>query len=172
MCDFFINIATILRNKLPAMPNLYNTAANIFKDFYINKLKAQTNFNPSHVTENFVFKELCKLNPQKNTGINEISPIFLKDGANELKGPLTYIIDLSIDTKIVPDEMKFAYVKPLLKKGRRLDASNYRPVGILTIVSKILERAVYKPVVDYSENIIFCLKINLVLGSLIQQIHA
>ena len=58
MCDFFINIATILRNKLPAMPNLYNTATNIFKDFYINKVNAQTNFNLSHVTENFVFKEL------------------------------------------------------------------------------------------------------------------
>ena len=149
MCDFFINIATILRNKLPAMPNLYNTATNIFKDFYINKVNAQTNFNLSHVTENFVFKELCKLNPQKSTGIDEISPIFLKDGANELKGPLTYIINLSIDTKIVPDEMKFAKVKPLFKKGSRLDSSNYRPVSILPIVSKILERAVYKQVVDY-----------------------
>ena len=58
MCDFFINIATILRNKLPAMPNLYNTTTNIFKDFYINKVNAQTNFNLSHVKENFDFKEL------------------------------------------------------------------------------------------------------------------
>ena len=45
--------------------------------------------------------------------------------------------------------MKFAKVKPLFKKGSRLDASNYRPVSILPIVSKILERAVYNQVVGY-----------------------
>ena len=149
MCNFFINIATILKNKLPAMPNLFDISTHIFKDFYTHKVTRQTNLTLSRVTEEYVYKELCKLNSQKSTGIDEISPIFLKDGANELKGVLTYIINLSIDTKTVPDEMKFAKVKPLFKKGSRLDASNYRPVSILPIVSKILERAVYKQVVDY-----------------------
>ena len=154
---FFINIATILKNKLPAMPKLFDTSTNIFKEFYANKLSTHANFNLSHVTEEFVFKELCKLNPQKSTGIDDISPIFLKDGASELKGALTYIINLSIDTKTVPDEMKFAKVKPLFKKGSRLDVSNYRPVSILPIVSKILERAVYKQIVGYldSNNLLY-----------------
>ena len=56
---------------------------------------------------------------------------------------------MSIDTNSVPDEMKFAKVKPLFKKGSRLDAGNYRPVSILPIVSKILERAVYNQLVGY-----------------------
>ena len=48
----------------------------------------------------------------------------------------------SIVTNTVPDELKFAKVKPLFKKNSRLDVGNYRPVSILCIVSKILERAV------------------------------
>ena len=45
--------------------------------------------------------------------------------------------------------MKLVKVKPHFKKGSRLDVSNYRLVCILPIVSKILERAVYKQVVNY-----------------------
>merc|ERR1711989_194276 len=97
-CNFFINIATILKNKLPTMPQLFDISTNIFKDFYNNKVNRQSNFKLSLVSEEYVYKELCKLKTQKSTGIDEISPIFLKDGANELKGVLTYIINLSIDT--------------------------------------------------------------------------
>ena len=57
------------------------------------------------MSEEYVYKELCKLKTQKSTGIDEISPIFLKDGANELKGVLTYTINLSIDTETVPDDI-------------------------------------------------------------------
>ena len=56
---------------------------------------------------------------------------------------------MSIDTGIVPDELKFAKVKPFYKKNSRLDAGNYRPVSILCIISKILERAVYVQIEDY-----------------------
>ena len=65
MCNFVINIATILRNKLPAMPTLFDTSTNIFKYFNVNKVGTQTNFNLSHVLEEFVYKELFKLNAQK-----------------------------------------------------------------------------------------------------------
>ena len=56
---------------------------------------------------------------------------------------------MSIDTGIVPDELKFAKVKPLYKKNSRLDAGNYRTVSILCILSKILERVVYVQIEDY-----------------------
>ena len=102
MCNFFINIATTLKNKLPPMPNLFDTSTKIFKDFYKNKVNILNQFNLSHISEEFVFKELCQLNAQKSTGIDKISPIFLKDGANEIKGAITFINNLSIDTKSVP----------------------------------------------------------------------
>ena len=43
---------------------------------------------------------------------------------------------------VVPDEMKTARVIPLYKKNSKLEPDNYRPVFILSILSKILERAV------------------------------
>ena len=68
---------------------------------------------------------------------------FLKDGTDVLKLPITWIINSSIFENTVPSEMKLARVKPLYKKNSNLEVGNYRPVSILRIVSKILERAVY-----------------------------
>ena len=51
---------------------------------------------------------------------------------------------MSVTSGEVPDELKSARVKPLFKKKCRSEVGNYRPVSILCVVSKILERAVYK----------------------------
>ena len=45
--------------------------------------------------------------------------------------------------------MKFARVRPILKKNSPLDVSKYRPVSILSIVSKILERSIYVQLNDF-----------------------
>ena len=55
---------------------------------------------------------------------------------------------MSINSGIVPDEMKFARVRPIFKKNSQLDVSNYRPVSILSIVSKILERSISIQLID------------------------
>ena len=95
------------------------------------------------ITENFVNTELSTLNPNKSYGIDGIKARFLKDASSEIKGPITHIINLSIDTNKVPTEFKYARVKPLFKKGNRNLVENYRPVSILSVVSKILEKAIY-----------------------------
>ena len=56
---------------------------------------------------------------------------------------------MSINSGIVPDEMKFARVGPFFKKNSQLDVSNYRPVSILSIVSKILERSISIQLIDF-----------------------
>jgi len=58
---------------------------------------------------------------------------------------ITFIINKSNVEKLVPDKRKSARVKPLYKKNSQTEVGNYRPVSILCIVSKILERAVYNP---------------------------
>jgi len=90
------------------------------------------------VSEEFVYKKLCNLDPTKSTRIDGINPIFLKDVADVIKSAVTHVINLSIKTQVVPDELKSAIVKPLYKKNSRLEVGNYRPVSILCIVSKIL----------------------------------
>ena len=66
--------------------------------------------------------------------------------------PITFIINMSIAEGIVPGEFNAAKVKTLFKKGCRSEVGNYRPVSILCIVSKILERAVYKQLESFLLN--------------------
>ena len=96
-----------------------------------------------------MYKELLHLNAYKSTGLDGIPANFLKDGAEILKLPITWIINLSISENTVPNEMKVARVKPLFKKNSNLEVGNYRPVSILSIVSNILERAVYIQLENY-----------------------
>ena len=62
---------------------------------------------------------------------------------------LTYIINLSIKTKIVPDDWKKAILTPPYKDGSPDDPSNYRSIAILPASSKILECLVHDQVMDY-----------------------
>ena len=101
------------------------------------------------VSDNFVLRELQKLNVSKSTGLDNIPAKFLKDGAECIKTQVTHIINLSISTNAIPSDLKEARVRPIFKKASQLEASNYRPVSILCIVSKILERSVYVQLVDF-----------------------
>ena len=56
---------------------------------------------------------------------------------------------MSNETGTEPDELKSAIVKPLFKRGSRLEVGNYRPVSLLCIISKVLERAIYVQLYDY-----------------------
>ena len=76
------------------------------------------------VDENFVLKELEQLNPSKSTGLDGIPLRFLRDGACILKKPITYLVNLSITSGIVPDDMKTASVCPIFKKNSRLEVGN------------------------------------------------
>ena len=96
-----------------------------------------------HVSENFVNTELSKINPNKSYGIDGIQARFIKDSASEIKLPITYIINLSIDSNTVPTDFKYAKVTPLYKKGNKSQVENYRPISILSVVSKVLEKAIY-----------------------------
>ena len=54
--------------------------------------------------------------------------------------PMSVIINKSINSGIVPEDMKFARERPNFKKNIPLDVSNYRPVSILSIVLEIIDR--------------------------------
>jgi hypothetical protein len=59
-------------------------------------------------------------------------------------------INLSISSGVVPEDMKVARVCPIFKKNSRLDVVNYRPISILIIISKILEKTVYLQLEKYT----------------------
>ena len=83
------------------------------------------------------------LSPRKASGLDDLPARFIPDGAEGIAYPISYINNLSLKTGVVPDEMKTARVIPLYKKNSKLESGNYRPVSILSTLSKILEKAVH-----------------------------
>ena len=89
------------------------------------------------VSQNFVFKQLKDLKVKKATGLDGISARFLKDGASVIAAT-----NVSLSTGIVPCDWKMARVVPLYKSGGHESMDNYRPISILPVMSKIMEKAV------------------------------
>lgn len=141
--SFFTTVASSLVDKLPNAPKIFDVNSNLFKTFYHKVAKNKLKLTLKPVSEEYIYNELKNLNSYKSTGIDNIPARFIKDGAKALAKPITYLVNLSISTGIVPGELKLARVKPLYKKNNRKEVGNYRPVSILCIISKILEKSVY-----------------------------
>ena len=106
-------------------------------------------FRLSPISEEFVLKQLKAIKSNKSTGFVDIPAHLLKDGAEVLAKPLTVLMNRSIAEGAVPSEWKHAMVTPIHKSGARTDPSNYRPISVLPVFSKILERAVHQMVYSY-----------------------
>lgn len=113
--------------------------------------KTKTVFAFGYVSNLFVQKELKNLKRKKATGIDDLPNGMLKDCREEIAKPLTYIINLSLKTATVPKDWKTAQITPVHKSGNVTDANNYRPISILPVVSKILEKAVQHQLMNYLE---------------------
>ena len=74
--------------------------------------------------------------------MDQIPAKFLRDGAEVLALPLRNIINLSIKQSTFPEERKIAKLKTIFKKGARTDPKNYRPISLLSLVSKIIEKSI------------------------------
>ena len=76
----------------------------------------------------------------KWASVHEISKIY---NLRRPALPLRNIINLSIKLSIFPEECKIAKLKPIFKKGARTDPKNYRPISLLPLVSKIIEKSIH-----------------------------
>ena len=85
---------------------------------------------------------LSKLNPRKSTGSDGIPSSMLKIASSVIAHPLCSIINASIASGSFPSSWKRALVKPMHKGGPRDILSNYRPISVLPVASKILEGVV------------------------------
>ena len=78
----------------------------------------------------------------KAPGIDQISGKFIKDGARILTKPISELCNLPMTLGSFPDACKIVKVKLLFKKDSKTDPSNYRPISLLPLLSKVFERVV------------------------------
>ena len=96
--------------------------------------------------------ELKRLNPNKASGPDNLSPRVLKECASIIAPLLRTLYQKSLDTSAVPYDWKQATVSPVFKKGDRYQPANYRPISLTCICSKIMEHIITSNMKRYLES--------------------
>ena len=118
--------------------------------------EASGNFDyPPFDFKNETISNICKLidsiKKDVATGIDCIPAKILKDAKHTISPILCDIINKSYETKTFPNILKIASIKPIHKSGDKNNISNYRPISILPVLSKIFERSAAIQLVQYFE---------------------
>ena len=138
--NYFCNVGTNLANKIP------NTTLN-YKHYLKHPILETIFLNP--VDELELKKIVMSLNDKKAIGKFDIPTKILKHSFEILKLPILKIINLSLSTGIFPDKLKLAKVLPLYKKNDKQITGNYRPISILSNLSKIIEKLMKDRLLDF-----------------------
>ena len=133
--DYFVSIGTRLCNLVPS-----------------SLLKCQVNgpeFSFDEIQIESVANQLKNLKAKKGAGLDNIPCRLLRLSADLIAPSLTYIYNLSLTSGTFPSEWRTAKVIPLFKSGKKGQIENYRPISILPVVSKIMEKEVHRQVYSF-----------------------
>jgi hypothetical protein len=126
--------------------------------FRINDQNSQVFVKNNHsstflfpVSEEEVVDVVSKLEGKTSAAFDEISEFLIKECIQNIKKPLSFIFNESINKGSFPNLMKIAEVRPVYRKGDRRDISNYRPISVLPIFSKSLEKIMYNRLLSLVE---------------------
>ena len=152
IADVFNAYFTNITDNLNIDQNIDNSSScfNKLGDFISGHVPDDVYFSIPLMSYDFVCLQLKALDESKATGLDTISAKFLKMSSHAISLPLCHIFNLSIKKCIFPSSFKLAKVIPVYKnKGSKQDVFNYRPIAILPLISKILEKHVKTHLVKY-----------------------
>jgi hypothetical protein len=108
----------------------------------------QTMFiNP--VSENEVEKVIKNLKGKRSSGFDGVTVSMVKKCVQFIKKPLADICNTSFASGTFLEILKIAIVKPLHKKGNTGGVQNYRPISLLSVFSKIIEKLMYSRLMSF-----------------------
>ena len=107
---------------------------------YRNKHVTEDMFSLAIVTVGQVSKILYSMSSRKATGLYEIPAKYINDGSSVISKLLTHIINVSITTGSIPDNLKMARIVPLYKNNSTTHVGNYIPISVLSVISKVFEK--------------------------------
>jgi hypothetical protein len=113
------------------------------------------NVNNSIFLRNTDVKEvetIIKTLKEASPGIDGIHSKVIKATYHKFISPLTHIFNLSLSQGFFPNEMKIAKVVPLFKSGDSQHVTNYRPVSILPLFSKMFEKLMFNRLHNFIES--------------------
>jgi hypothetical protein len=136
---YFVNVGPSLAESIP--PSNIDPVS-----FITHNSRSTMYLKPTNETEvHNIIRELKNCAP----GPDGIPSSVLKESSNIFVPVLTYIVNLSLNQGIFPNELKIAEIKPLFKSGIKTCVNNYRPISLLPSFSKILEKCMASRLIDF-----------------------
>ena len=151
--NFFVNIATdigfnddvVSASDAITRHNQHSSVKRI-REYYPDKIK---DFDFHVVDTDTVMQMIKNINPRKATGCDNITGKLIRIAYREISIPICSLLNASITAKCFPSIMKYADVSPCFKKEDNLSKGNYRPVSVLTVISKLYETILNNQMVNH-----------------------
>ena len=121
----------------------------MIKDKYQNSF----NFKFERVSTDQVIKFIDEIDCNKSLS-GDIPAKIIKIAKEEIAEPIRNCINNSMSAGTFPDELKIADIVPVFKKEDQNDKTNYRPISLLPLISKIFEKFLYQQIEDFSNKIL------------------
>ena len=142
---YFAQVGKKCANKIPSPDK---SVTEYLKCLQLNK--ASIFLQPTDLLE--IKCIVTELPSKKSSGHNNISNILLKEIIDNISEVLCIIFNRSMQQGEFPSIMKLAEVVPLYKSEEHFLETNYRPISLLTTISKILEKIIYTKVYTFLQN--------------------
>ena len=132
-------------NSIPTtLSNNINNNILTFQNYLVDQISEAENFQPTSIPE--ITKIITNLKHSNSVDWDNIKTTILKSNINILAPILSNLINMSLATGIFPKSLKRTNILPIFKNKDKLDVTNYRPISILPVISKVYEKVF---IIDY-----------------------
>ena len=139
--NYFASIGSDLASAIPRVDNsAYDWMSSPWDSFFL-----------SPITPEEIETEISNLKISKAVGPSSIPVSIPRILKGALSTPLQIIFNASILTGIVPERFKLARVIPVFRKVSQVSLNNYRPISLLSVFNKLLEKFVFNRLSNYLE---------------------
>ena len=142
MNQLFCSIGTTPAEEIEDSPNPLLSGK-----YHLNPKSSSFKFSPLLVRD--VREAINKVKTSKGYGTDGISNYFLKLALPFIEHSFVLMFNMFLGTASFPDSWKTARVMPIFKDGEKDEKSNYRPISILPVVSKLFKRTVFSQLYQY-----------------------
>ena len=144
--NFFVNVGPNTDRVIPKVPPDKISPERFLKN------RNQLTFIIAHISTEEITDIIKSLNASKSTGPSSIPTKLLLLIPDLIILPLCKIINNSFMTGIFPDALKIVKVIPIHKGNSTDDVNNYRPISLLSVFDKIIEKLMHKRLYKFLED--------------------
>ena len=145
--EYFSNIATTLKNDINNRAG-HTESTNGYVNFLRQPVQNSIYIRKTNPQEIF---EVIKKLKNKSTLDTKINALKIANSSHSFTNILARIINRSFEEGIFPHQLKNARVIPVYKGSSKTDVSNYRPISLLSVFSKIYEKLMHTRIADFLE---------------------